>query len=74
MKKQANVFKLRQERGFSVSRIVYFTETDILQSIAYLITLIQVSNMRQRKTFFFANDQFPSSLKLKQVKVLHMRR
>lgn len=74
MKKQANVFKRRQEIGFSVSRIVYFTETDILQSIAYLITLIQVSNMRQRKTFFFANDQFPSSLKLKQVKVLHRRR
>lgn len=50
-----------------------FTETDILQSIACLITLIQVSLMQQRKTILlFANDQFSSSLKLKQVKVLHM--
>lgn len=56
-----------------LSLVLFFTETDILQSIACLITLIQVSLMQQRKTILlFANDQFSSSLKLKQVKVLHM--
>lgn len=64
---------LYKKEDFLSLVLFHFTETDILQSIACLITLIQVSLMQQRKTILlFANDQFSSSLKLKQVKVLHM--
>lgn len=44
-----------------------------INSMSHYFDSSQVSLMQQRKTILlFANDQFSSSLKLKQVKVLHM--